>query len=226
LNRKLSIRLAVDLTMIILLFMASGYRITGNIIHELIGVSIFVFFIVHNVLNGRWYQRVFEKKNSLPATLNRAVNLLTLIAILVLLVSAVHISHTVFDFIPAEGSLLIRKIHVSAAYSSLILMSMHLGMHWGTIISMMRKMTRIKFATPFGIIMLRLSAVLIAGYGMYVSFERNVCSKLIAYYTYDFWNSGQSVLIYFIDSMSVMGIYVFGTHYVLKFVLKYKRVKG
>jgi hypothetical protein len=62
LNRNMAIRLAIDLTMTILMLVAMAYRITGNTIHEVVGVFLFVLFIVHNILNRRWYKAIAKGK--------------------------------------------------------------------------------------------------------------------------------------------------------------------
>lgn len=225
-NRKMLSKLTIDLIMTILLFAAMACRITGNTIHELVGVSMFVLFIAHNIVNRRWYQAVLKEKNSVLSVLNTTVNLLILITMAVLLVSAVYISHTVFDFIPAEGNLFVRKIHVFSAYWGFILMSVHLGIHWGMITGAVRRMTGITITNRIYRIVLRVVVVLIVVYGVQVSFDKDLCSKLILYYAYDFWNSDESMTGIFMSYLSIMGIYIFGTYYVLKFVRKYKRAKG
>ena len=57
-NGTLTVRIIIDLCLTILLLCAYAYRIIGDIAHEWIGVSVFVLFIAHNVINYRWYKNV------------------------------------------------------------------------------------------------------------------------------------------------------------------------
>ncbi len=217
-NRKMLSKLAIDLVMTVLMLVAMANHFTGNTIHELVGVLIFVLFIVHNILNRRWYQTVLKGKNDVLRVLNAAVNLFLLVTMVTLIVSAVPVSRTVFAFIPINGGMIARQIHVLAAYWVFILMSVHLGMHWGMIIGLVRKMTGITDMNNIRTGALRIMAVLIALYGVHAFFGRDVGSKLILYYTYSYWNSDESVVFFFMDYLSIMGLCICMTYYVLKFI--------
>ncbi len=210
---------AIDLVMTVIMLVAMANRFTGNTIHELVGVLIFVLFIVHNILNRRWYQTVLNKgKNNVLRILNTAVNLLLLVTMVTLMASAVPISRTVFAFIPVNGGMIARQIHVLAAYWGFILMSVHLGMHWGMVIGVVSKMTGITGTNHICTMALRIMTVLIAVYGVHASFERDVGSKLILYYTYSYWNFDESAMFFFTDYLSIMGFCICVTYYVSKFV--------
>jgi hypothetical protein len=202
---------------------AMAYNLTGNTIHELLGVSFFMLFIVHNVLNQRWYQTVLKRKHNVSRVLNTAFNLLLLVMMLMLMVSSVLISRSVFAFIPVDGGLIARQIHILAAYWEFIFISIHLGMHWGMILGMVRKIPGIPSPNRGRIFAVRVMAVLIAVYGVYAFFARDVGSKLILYYTYSYWNFDTPVISFFIDYVSIMGVYICVTYYVLKFVQNRKK---
>lgn len=218
LTRKLLIKLVIDFFMTVLMPAAMAYNVTGNTIHELLGVSLFTLFIVHNILNRRWYQTVLKRRHNARRVLNTAVNLLLLVMVLMLIVSSVLISRSVFAFIPVYGGLIARQIHTLATYWGFILISIHLGMHWRMIIGLIRKILRIPSLNRGCTFAVRIMAVLIAVYGMYSFFARDVGSKLTLYYTYSYWNFDESPVFFFTDYVSIMGLCIFVTYYVLKFV--------
>jgi hypothetical protein len=115
------------------------------------------------------------------------------------------------------------QIHVMTSYWGFILMAIHIGLSWGTIINAMRKMTGITDSNRFRTVSLRALAVLIVVYGVQASFERNLGSKLFVYDPFGSWNFDESSMNFLIDYLSVMGIYISGTHYALKFVQKQRR---
>jgi hypothetical protein len=223
LNRKMSIKLAIDLFMTVLMLAAMAYHLTGNTVHELLGISLLALFIVHNILNRRWYQTVLKRKHNARRVLNTAVNLLLLVMVLMLMVSSVLISHTLFAFIPVDGGLIARQMHILATYWGFILISIHIGMHWRMITGMVRKISGIPSPNRGRIFVVRVMAVLIAVYGVYAFFARDVGSKLILYYTYSYWNFDESAMFFFMDYVSIMGVYICVTYYVLKFVQNRKK---
>jgi hypothetical protein len=218
----MSIKLAIDLFMAVLLLASMASQLTGNTIHELLGVSLFALFIVHNILNRRWYHTVLKRKHSARRVLNTAVNLLLLVMMLMLMVSSLLISRSVF-FISVDGGLIARQMHILATYWVFILISIHIGMHWRMIIGAARKMPGITALNRGLTFALRSMAVLIAVYGVHAFFERDVGSKLILYYTYSYWNFDESAVFFFTDYLSIMGLCIFVTYYVLKFVQNRKK---
>lgn len=217
-NRKMLIKLAIDLFMTVLMMASMAYRLTGNAIHELLGVALLALFIVHNILNRRWYRTVLKRKHNVRRVLNTAINMLLLVMMLMLMVNSVLISRSVFAFIPVDGGLIARQIHTMVTYWGFILISIHLGMHWRMIIGLIRKTLRIPYLNHRCTFAVRAIAVLIAVYGVYAFFARDVGSKLILYYTYSYWNFDESAVFFFTDYVSIMGLCIFVTYYVLKFV--------
>lgn len=212
------IKIAIDFVMTVLMVLAMSYRITGNTVHEVLGVIIFVLFFIHNILNRQWYKTIFKNKKNAISIINTVVNLLLVVTMGVLIISSVLISRTVFAFAGLSGGILARQLHILSAYWGFILVSVHIGIHWGLIINATRKMTGIKSTNNFRTIALRVFTVLIAVYGIYISFEKEVGAKLILYYTYDYWDINKSAINYFVEYLSIMGIYICGTYYTFKLI--------
>lgn len=221
-NRNMLIRLVIDLSMTVLMLVAMAYQITGNKIHELVGVILFLLFIAHNILNRRWYKTIFKGKHNVRRVLSIAVNLLFLISMAVVMISSVPISRDIFPFIPINNDMILLKIHVMTSYWGFIFMSVHIGMSWGTIINAVRNMTGITSTSRIRTIAMRVIAVLIVVYGVQTSFERDMISRLTIYNPFG-WSYDESTMEFLIDYLSIMGIYISGTHYVLKFVRKQEK---
>jgi glucan phosphoethanolaminetransferase (alkaline phosphatase superfamily) len=218
LKTKTLCKLVIDLVMTVLMLVLMACRLTGNTIHELLGVSLFILFIVHNILNWGWYKTLLKGRYNTLRILHTVVNILLLAAMLALMISGIMFSRTVFAFMDLNGGLFARKLHMLSTYWGFILISMHLGMHWGVIMDTARKLANIIAPNRNRTFTLRIIAVLIAVYGVYASFNRDVGSKLILYYTYDFWNFDQSAAIFFLDYLSIMGLYVCLTYYTVRLI--------
>jgi hypothetical protein len=105
------------------------------------------------------------------------------------------------------------------SYWGFIFMAVHIGMSWATIINSVRKMTGITGTNRIRTIAFRVIAVLIVVYGVQASFERGMLNKLTIYNPFG-WESYDSSMKFLLDHLAIMGIYISGTHYVLKFVQK------
>lgn len=217
------IKLFIDLLMMILMLMEMANRFTGNTFHEIAGISLFVLFIIHNILNRRWYKTIFRGKMNVRRVLSITVNLLFLVAMIVVMISAIPISRTIFTFMHIQNGLIARKIHTAAAYWGMILMAIHLGMHWGMIRGGVQRMMGITGTSHIRAIILRILVVMIVVYGVKTSFDRNVGEKLIAYYSFDFWESDESFVKLLLDYISIIATYVCGTYYLLK--IEHKKTK-
>lgn len=214
-------KLALDLVMTILILLAFAYQLTDNTAHELIGFVVLGFFLIHNIaLNGRWYATLLKGKYSGRRIASIGVNFLVLATTVTLVVSGLVNSHLIGRLLGVEGDLLPREIHTTAAYWFLVLMSIHLGMHWKIVMAEARKLSGVSGGNPRRSLLLRGTAVLIAAYGVHASMERNLYAKLIAYFSFDYWNFDESIAGYFAQYLAIIGVYVCLTHYVLKYSQK------
>lgn len=192
LNRTMLIKLIIDVTMTFLMLAAMAYQITGILIHEVVGVVLLVLFIVHNILNRWWYKTILKGNFNFRRMLSITVNLLFLVSMITVMISSVPISREVIPFFPINNDMVFMQIHVMTSYWGFILMAIHIGMSWGTIINAMRKMTGITDPSRIRTVSLRTLAVLIVVYGVQTSFERNLGSKLI-YTTVDRGNAHEKL---------------------------------
>ncbi|MDQ0970271.1 hypothetical protein QFZ31_000149 [Neobacillus niacini] len=224
-NHKILFRLVNDLVMTFLMLIAMAYYITGNMVHEVVGVVVLFLFIVHNFLNRRWYRAILKGKHNIRRILQIGINLLFLVTMIVMIVSALFISSELFPFISIDNDMMLRQIHVQTAYWGFIIMTVHIGLSWEMILNSLRRMTGITSTNRIRTIALRILAVLIVAYGVRSSFEGEMGSKLFVYNPFG-WSSVDSTIRFLIDHLSIMGIYVCGTHYTLKFIHKQgKRVE-
>ncbi|MGV2447940.1 UNVERIFIED_CONTAM: DUF4405 domain-containing protein [Bacillus sp. ATCC 13368] len=223
-NRNMLIRLVIDLSMTVLMLVAMAYQITGNALHELAGVILCLLFITHNILNRRWYRTIFKGKHNVRRILSIVVNLLFLVSMAVVMISSVTISRDMIPFIPINNDTVLLQIHVMTSYWGFIFMAVHIGMSWAIIINSVRKMTGITGTNRIRTIAFRVIAVLIVVYGVQASFERGMLNKLTIYNPFA-WESYDSSMKFLLDHLAIMGIYISGTHYILKFVQKQDKTR-
>lgn len=209
-------KLIIDLVMTVLFLLAMACFLTGDAIHEVLGVSLLLLIVMHNIVNWRWYGALLTGPYHARRVFQTAVNLLLLITVLVLPVSGIMLSRSLFAFMDLNGGLFARKLHILSAYWGFILMSVHLGIHWEMVLTTTQQLMKLKTPVRSYILLSKAWVVLVVVYGIYASFSREIGAKLILYYTYDFADFDQSPVFFFLDYFSIMGLCIYATYYTVK----------
>lgn len=82
--------------MTVLLFLLMFYQITGQKLHEWFGTGMLVLFLLHNILNIRWYGSLFKGKYTLLRAMQTLINISVLISMLCLGFSGIVLSRHIF----------------------------------------------------------------------------------------------------------------------------------
>jgi hypothetical protein len=216
---KQTVRVVLDIAMTILLLCAYAYRITGDTAHEWIGVSVVTLFVVHNIINRRWYKNVFTGKYTFRRIIITIVNVVLAVTLVILIITGLLHSRKVLAFLHLPGSMELRLIHTTAAYWLLPLIGLHIGSHWGMIINTFHKNGENRTRK----IILRVLAFVFVIFGVWSSFDRDMFSKLFQGFSFDYWDMGRPMILFFACMLSIIGIYVFITYYTLKYISKFKK---
>ena len=208
---KAKVKWTLDVLMTAVLFFLMGYQFWGETAHEWIGAGMLVLFVVHQVLNRSWYKNLFRGRYTPIRTLQCLVNILTLAAMLALMYSGITMSRHVFAFLPIRGGLMLaRRLHILGSYWGYLLMSLHLGLHWGMVcrLAVKKKIPKRKYQAA-GLII----SLLIAVYGVRVFIRRNFLTYLFLRSEFVFLDYEEPKLLFFLDYFGLMGLCFFVAHY-------------
>jgi hypothetical protein len=212
-SRRLLGKLALDLVMMLLIILEYAYDFTGGIVHEAIGISLLALFVVHAVINRKWFVVFFKGKYGLKRAVNTAVNLLVLGVALVLLCSGLLNASLIEMLLNFKWAFSTRGVHSVAGYWLLLLMAAHLGMHWTVILSECRRRLG-WFGNPkwTEVFLLRIAALAILVYGGFAAVRQDILSRLLADYSFSYWDDS-AVVSYFIDFIALVGAMTVLVHY-------------
>ena len=214
-NRKQQAKTAVDILMTLCLLFLMPYELIGEAIHEWIGAGMFLLFIIHHILNRKWTGNLTKGRYTPLRIIQTILVILILICILGSMVSGIILSRHVFAFLEIRGlSAPARVIHMTCAYWGFVLMSLHLGIHWGMMMGMAGKIFPKSSKARTWI--LRLAGIGIAGYGVYAFIKRDILSYLLMQVQYVFFNFEEPVIFFILDYMAAMGLFVFIGYYFRK----------
>lgn len=208
-----------------MLFM-SGYHLWGDVAHEWVGAGVFALFIVHHILNLSFYKNLFKGKFSAYRIMLIIVDFLALAAMLALIYSGITMSRHVFAFLKIESGLaLARKLHILGSYWGILIMGLHLGLHWSMFLNAADKKLKIKSASKIKSVICFSTGPLIACYGAYVLIKRDFFTYMFLKSEFVFLDYEESKILFYLDYFAVMGLCVFIAHY-LSNVLKNHLRKG
>ena len=136
-------KIVFDFIMLILLVAVYCAQPTGIPAHEYIGIGIYIFFIIHLAYNYKWIistaKSLFDKTVNIRVKFIYIIDFLLLIAFIIIGLSGVLISHVIFKF----GIMPVwRPLHSIVSAISIILLSIHIGLHGNMIIDTVK--TKIK----------------------------------------------------------------------------------
>ena len=213
-------RLSLDLVMTALILLEFAYRLTGSTVHELIGVSLLTLLVIHGAWNWRWLAALCKGRYAARRVASTTINALLLTAALLMVVSGVLNSELLFSLTQVELDLLPRELHTATAYWFLILVGVHLGMHWKMVMAEASKLTGGAWRSvpsPLRALVLNAISASIAAYGVFASFARSVFSRLTAYYSFGNLEVDESILGFFAQYAAIVGLYAMLTYQAQRF---------
>ena len=179
----------------------------------------FVLFVTHHVLNRKWMAAVTKGKYTPFRIVQTLIVFVMLVLMLGSMVSGVLLSNHIFRAVRIAGiSMAARQVHMFCAYFGMVVMSVHLGLHWNMVVNMTGKLFLYPSAKRTWIA--RAIAILLAGYGVYAGHKRQIGAYLLMKMHFVFYDYTENVLFFVFDYMAVMAFIVFITYYVSKFLRK------
>lgn len=207
-------RYSVDLLMTAALLFLMGYQFWGDVAHEWAGTLMFALFVVHQVLNRRWYTGLSKGSWSPYRMFLFITDGFAFLAMIGLMLSGVLLSNHVFAVVDLPGSLgFARSLHMASAYWGFILMALHLGCHWHLMLSAGRRLFE-KYLGPQDSdgILLTLAGLVVALYGLFAFFSRDLPTYLFLQSHFVFLDFLEPKLFFYFDYLMMMGAFVFAGH--------------
>lgn len=214
------LKIATDVIMTVLFLCMMAYHITGNKLHEWLGIILFALFILHHILNIKWYKGIFKGKYSAVRILSTILNFSLFAAMIGMMISGVMLSREVFGFLNLRAGMFGRRLHMISTAWGYILISAHLGMHWGMVIGRINKKIRThKRAIET---MSRILVLMTAIYGIYAFNARQIADRLFLLIEYAFFDFQEPALFFFADYIAILVLFAFITYYLSK-IMKIKK---
>jgi hypothetical protein len=214
-KNKAKIKVVLDVIMTAMLIAQMAYHVAGDKVHEITGSLLLLLFITHNILNRNWYKGLLKGKYGAARIIRTIINFLLAISMLGMIVSGIMLSPLSY-LLSFRSGMLGRRLHMLSTAWGFILVSAHLGLHWGKVAGMITRLTRGRIPP----LILRLAALGIASYGVYAFFIRQFGQKMFLLIDYAFFDYEEPAIFFFIDYIAVMGLFVCVGYYAVKLAQK------
>ncbi len=186
------IRRTVDVCMTALLLCLMAYQVTGETLHEWIGIGMTVLVILHQILNRKWYGAMFKGKYKSYRMITTVISVLLIISFALTAFCGMAMSGHAVPFMYGMVKVsFARSMHLSMSHWSFVLMGLHLGLHIPVMFAKLSIADKIKTA-------ISVVFCIIAGTGLFLFIKNGVPDYLffqVPFASLDYEKSGILVFL-------------------------------
>jgi hypothetical protein len=132
-KRKTFTKIAIDAVMAVLFVILIFAYDTGLAFHEIAGLTIFVFFASHVILNWSWVKNItlnlFNNSLKRRTMILYILNAALLISVSTIIITGILISRVVFNFAASGNTKMLSAVHEWTAYACLGLFAVHIALN-------------------------------------------------------------------------------------------------
>nr|WP_315847620.1 DUF4405 domain-containing protein [uncultured Rhodoferax sp.] len=206
-------RLAIAATMAVFLLLALSYWWLENLVHEIFGTVLFVILGRHIYVHRAWFTNLFKGKYGHRRRVMVVLHAALLINMVVLLVTSIMISKSIFGFLHIPFSVPVRDLHWLSAYWVMVIVGIHLGLHWSRVMVMARSALGLQRQSFARTLILRVVTFVFTAFGAWSLSVLDVGTKLTFNASLNVWNFNTSVAPFFAHWLGVVMLAASITHY-------------
>ena len=206
------IRLPLDImmTLVSIALMGGTYLFPADIVHEILGVALFVLWALHIFLNRRWYGAIFKGKYNPYRIMQTVINCCILICTIILMISGIILSNQLFTLLNIQSGLGFARIaHLLSSHWYYLFMSLHIGLHMGRL-----------FQNVAAKSLPRILLVLTSLYGVYAFITCGVWKYLILKQQFFFFDLERGYILFAMDYISIIMLFATISHFIAKLLKK------
>lgn len=216
---KQVIKICIDAAMFVLFLLLMEQHLIADAAHEWMGIAVFALFLLHNVLNYRWYAALFRGRYNGLRIVQTVINFLLWLFMLGCIVSSLMISGTVFSGIVIPGSRYGAMIHMVCTAWVFVLMSLHLGLHWAQFVAAAKRVKLNGNLRVTIVWILRAAVVAICAVGVWVFIDRAFYEELFLLSEYKLYDYGANAFVYMSETAALSAVFVSIAYYIKKLYL-------
>lgn len=210
--------MSIDITMTVLsiILMGGTMMFPSDLVHKILGICLFILFIIHTIFNHRWYASLLKGKYS-PY---RIMQIVTILGVDLCALCLMYSGITMALMLPGMG--IARSIHLVSSHWYYIFMCVHIGMHLGMIFSRLRTGKKSQSESKAKKIIFRVILILICVYGIYAFIIRGIWKYLFLSQQFFFFDLERGYILFVVDYLSIL-VLIATLSYLLAKILQKKK---
>ena len=200
-KQKNIIKRFVDVLLSVLLLFLMAYQVTGENLHEWLGIGMTALVILHQVLNAKWYGALLKGKYHAFRILQTAVNVLLLLSFAMTALCGMAMSaHAVpflYGMLPVSFA---RQMHLSLSHWAFVLMGLHLGLHLPLMFAKLSEKKQKAITVVFGII---------AAVGLFFFLQNGLYRYLFFKAAFAFYDFEKAAVLVFAENLFILLFFSF-----------------
>ena len=180
-----------------------AYSLVGETFHEAAGTTILVLFILHHILNRKWFGSLTQGKYTAERLFRTVLDLMLLVFMVLQPLSGILMSKHLYTFLPELSvTALARSVHMLLAYWGYVLLSIHAGTHLIGAFRKLHRSSRKKWAavvTALGLVSL---------YGCSAFVKRGFPGYMTGRTAFAFFDFAEPRIFFFLDYLSIMLLFM------------------
>lgn len=194
-------KISLDIVMTVLITPQMGYHITGEQNHKWLGIILFVLFILHHILNWKWYKSIFKGKYSAVMIFQTIVNVFLTVSMLGMMLSGIMLARDIFRFLPLRAGSFARLLHMACTAWGFVFMALHIGLHFNMVAGRLKKYKKLRKSSIWVMRCITLGILL---YGVYAFVRRELVKRMFLTVQYAFFEFGEFFMGFLLDYIAIL----------------------
>ena len=202
-KQNMMIKRIVDLCMTVLLLCLMAYQVTGEALHEWLGIGMTFLVIIHLILNRKWYGAIFKGKYNAYRIITSIINVTLLLSFVLTAFCGMSMSGHAVPFLYGMTKVSIaRRMHLSMSHWAFVLMGLHLGMHIPVMFARFKLTDKLKT-------LLSVALCVVAGIGLFLFIRNGMLDYLFFRVPFAFLDYEKAGILVFLENILMLLFWAF-----------------
>ena len=202
-------KLIVDILMLALMLIEFSKNYLSPLIHEIIGIILFILVIIHLILNKNYIKNVFKTKKDAFGVLMFIINISFFITFMLSIIFGILSSQSFLKICNIHNVNII-NLHKILSYLSLIILGFHLGINFNMMFG--------KLTNKLNKYILYIIQLIIIIYGIYSFIKLDIIRHITGIYGFSIVNG--NIFINLLDYLSIVLMITFLTNIICRRIKK------
>lgn len=169
------VKITLDILMSVVFVLLLNKTVLGGMeFHKIAGLGIGAAFLLHCALNWKWIKAVstklFSKNTNIKTKIGYVLDIILFINFIIIIITGVIIEKK-------HGSMVYKMLHISGSYLTLIIVGIHVGLHWNFVMNAFKNIFKINNKNKVLTYIARVLTVLLLAFGIYNMVSSNFISR-------------------------------------------------